>query len=103
MVVAATIVIAFVVMVVMALPRLRAAHHDRFEVTHRFCGWVALVLVWINTMLFVNGHRGDESLGAALLRAPSFWLVVLTAGLAYGPGCCCGGCRSPTSGRRRTP
>jgi Ca2+/Na+ antiporter len=84
-VVASTIVIAFAVMVVMALPRLRAAHHDRFEVTHRLCGWTALVLVWINTMLFVNSHRGDESLGAALLRAPSFWLVALTAALAIWP------------------
>jgi hypothetical protein len=80
-----TIVIAFAVMIVMALPRLRAAQHDRFEVTHRFCGWTALVLVWINTMLFVNTHRGDESLGSALIHAPSFWLVALTAGLAIWP------------------
>jgi hypothetical protein len=45
-VIVATIVTAFAVMIVMALPRLRAAQHDRFEVTHRFCGWVALVLEW---------------------------------------------------------
>jgi hypothetical protein len=85
LIVAATIVTAFVVMIVMALPRLRAAQHDRFEVTHRFCGWVALVLVWVNTMLFVNGDRGDQSFGSALLTAPSFWLVALTAGLAIWP------------------
>jgi hypothetical protein len=84
-VLAITIVIAFAVMVVMALPRLRASQHDRFEVTHRFCGWTALVLVWANTMLFVNGQRGDESLGAALMCAPSFWLVMATAGLALWP------------------
>ena len=36
-------------------------------------------------MLFVNSHRGDQSLGSALLAAPSFWLVVLTAGLAIWP------------------
>lgn len=84
-VLAITIVTAFVVMIVMALPRLRAARHDRFEVTHRFCGWVALVLVWINTLLFVNVHRGDEPYGAAVVSAPSFWLVMLTAGLAMWP------------------
>jgi hypothetical protein len=72
-------------MVVMALPRLRAAQHDCFEMTHRFCGWAALVLVWINTMLFVDGHRGDQSLGSALLTAPAFWLVVLSAVLAFWP------------------
>jgi hypothetical protein len=84
-VVAATVVIAFTVMVAAALPRLRAARHDRFEVTHRFCGWAALVLVWINTMLFVNAHRGDQPFTEALLAAPSFWLVALTAGLAIWP------------------
>jgi hypothetical protein len=84
-IVAATIVTAFAVMIVMALPRLRAAQHDRFEVTHRFCGWIALVLVWVNMMLFVHSHRGDQSFGSALLAAPSFWLVALTAGLAIWP------------------
>jgi len=80
-----TIATTFTVMVVMALPRLRAARHDRFEVTHRFCGWAALMLVWVNTMLFVNGDRGDRSLGSALLTAPAFWLVVLSALLAVWP------------------
>ena len=85
MILGITIATTFTVMVVMALPRLRAAQHDRFEVTHRFCGWAALVLVWINTMLFVNGDRGDRSFGSALLTAPAFWLVVLTALLAIWP------------------
>ncbi|MCV7299681.1 hypothetical protein H7J93_08535 [Mycobacterium barrassiae] len=85
MILGATIATTFTVMVVMALPRLRAAQHDRFEVTHRFCGWVALVLVWLNTMLFVNTHRGDEWFGSALLTAPSFWLVVLSVALALWP------------------
>ncbi len=80
-----TIVTAFAVMIVMALPRLRAAQHDRFEITHRFCGWIALVLVWINTLLFVNNRRGEASFGAALLAAPSFWLVVLTVASAIWP------------------
>jgi hypothetical protein len=85
MVLAITIATTFAIMVVMALPRLRAARHDRFEVTHRFCGWVALVLVWINTLLFVNGGRGGRSFGSALLASPTFWLVVLSALLAAWP------------------
>lgn len=71
-----TIATTFTVMVVMALPRLRAVHHDRFEVTHRFCGWAALVLVWFNTLLFVDGD---------LLAAPAFWLIVLSVGMAVWP------------------
>jgi hypothetical protein len=85
MVLAITIATTFTVMVVMALPRLRAAQHDRFEVTHRFCGWVALVLVWINTMLFVQAGRGDQSFGSALATEPSFWLVVLSVLMALWP------------------
>jgi len=81
----ATLATTFSVMVVMALPRLRAAQHDRFEITHRFCGWAALVLMWINTLLVVNGDRGDRSFGSALLTAPAFWLVVLSALLAVWP------------------
>jgi len=76
MILGTTIATTFVVMVVMALPRLRAAQHDRFEVTHRFCGWAALVLVWANTMLFADGP---------LLSAPSFWLIVLSALMAVWP------------------
>jgi hypothetical protein len=41
--------------------------------------------VWINTMLFVNGDRGDRSFGSALLTTPAFWLVVLSALLAIWP------------------
>ena len=84
-VVAVTIVTLFTVMVILALPRLRAAQHDRFEVTHRFCGWAALVLVWLNTLLFVDSQRSDEPLGFALLSAPTFWLVLLTTVCAAWP------------------
>jgi hypothetical protein len=85
MVLAATIATTFTVMVVMALPHLRAVQHDRFEISHRFCGWAALVLVWINTLLVVDDGRDDRSLGGALLTAPGFWLVVLSAVFAVWP------------------
>ena len=85
MVFVATLATTFSVMVVMALPRLRAAQHDRFEITHRFCGWTALILMWINTLVVINGERGERSLGSAMLGAPAFWLVVVSAGLAVWP------------------
>lgn len=75
MILGLTIATTFTVRAVMALPRLRAKQHDRFEVTHRFCGWAALVLIWINTML-VDGD---------LLTAPAFWLVVLSVVMAVWP------------------
>ncbi|SMC76389.1 membrane protein [Lentzea albidocapillata] len=39
-----TIFALLVVMTVLALPRLRARHHDLFERSHRFGGWAVLVL-----------------------------------------------------------
>jgi hypothetical protein len=68
----------FVVIVVLALPPVRARAHDTFEMTHRFCGWAAQVLVWANTVLFVSSQRGAASVASALLTAPTIWMLVVT-------------------------
>ncbi|MFI1396908.1 hypothetical protein [Streptomyces sp. NPDC020681] len=52
--VSCALVVVLVFMVVTALPPLRARLHDLFERTHRFGGWTALVLVWIQTALNVS-------------------------------------------------
>lgn len=66
-------------MVIMALPWIRARHHNSFELTHRLGGWTALALFWLQTVLFINDGRvsGDVSLAEALLAAPSVWLLLL--------------------------
>lgn len=78
LVVSYLLVSLFLAMVVHAAPPLRARSHDRFEVTHRFCGWAAVALVWANTVLFVASQRGGTSLPAALLRAPTLWIIIVT-------------------------
>jgi hypothetical protein len=73
------LVALFVLMVVTAAPPLRARLHDRFEKTHRFGGWAALVLLWTQSVLLHTGAGGT----AALLTAPSVWLLaVLTVSIA---------------------
>nr|WP_189220904.1 hypothetical protein [Streptomyces ruber] len=79
------LVTLFIVMVIMALPPLRAHAHDSFEITHRFCGWAALLLVWANTVLFVSSRRGEASAAAALLTAPTIWMIVVTTTAAALP------------------
>ncbi len=37
--------------VISAIPVLRSKHHNRFEVTHRFLGWTATLLVWCQVRL----------------------------------------------------
>jgi heme/copper-type cytochrome/quinol oxidase subunit 3 len=64
-----------VVIVFMARPGSRTKRHDKFEATHRFCGWTVLVLVWVNTIVFVTS-RAHGSAASALLSAPTFWILV---------------------------
>ncbi len=62
---------------VMALPKNRAQHHDRFEHTHRFGGWSALILFWVQTALFANLNRGDATFAYALFTSFGFWMLVM--------------------------
>ncbi|KAH8998512.1 hypothetical protein EDB92DRAFT_1941335 [Lactarius akahatsu] len=63
--------------VISAIPALRSKHHNRFEVTHRFLGWTATLLVWCQVISLTNDYRRqDQSLGHGLLYAAPFWLVL---------------------------
>ncbi|KAH9065350.1 hypothetical protein EDB87DRAFT_1595365 [Lactarius vividus] len=63
--------------VISAIPALRSKHHNRFEVTHRFLGWTATLLVWCQVISLTNDYRRqDQSLGHSLLYAAPFWLVL---------------------------
>jgi hypothetical protein len=64
-------------MVGFALPYFRARFHDHFELTHRFGGWLALLLFWAQTILFTNDQRGELPLGNTLITSPGFWLLLL--------------------------
>ncbi len=66
-----------ILLVVMALPGVRAKYHNNFELTHRFGGWTSLLLFWAQAVMFTNDQRGVVALWDALLTAPSFWLLVL--------------------------
>ncbi|MFD9963691.1 hypothetical protein [Amycolatopsis sp. NPDC058986] len=77
LVLAYALVALFLGMVVLATPRLRASKHNRFELTHRLGGWLALVLLWALTIV-----RTVHS-GVSVFSSPEFWaLVVLTAAVA---------------------
>ncbi|WP_199041750.1 hypothetical protein [Glycomyces salinus] len=77
LVLAYALVALFVCIVVMTLPRLRAKHHNRFELVHRFGGWLSLVLLWALTLVQI-GHTGVSP-----FASPEFWvLCVLTVAIA---------------------
>jgi hypothetical protein len=69
------LVALLVSMVGSAHPTLRMKYHDRFEIIHRFAGWTALILFWVQTVVVTNSFRGARDLGSALVISPGFWLL----------------------------
>jgi NAD(P)H-flavin reductase len=67
-------------MIVTALPALRSANHNRFELVHRFGGWTLLALFWLHA-LATQADLAHDSGG--LLNTPEFWvLCALTLSVA---------------------
>ena len=68
---------------VFALPKFRRIFHNAFESVHRFGGWTAVGLFWIEVFLVSHGETkkvGSPTLGKIILRSPSFWfLCIITA------------------------
>ncbi|KAL5524650.1 hypothetical protein ACEPAF_9790 [Sanghuangporus sanghuang] len=81
---AATLVVTYFILslllaiVAFAYPKFRIIAHDRFERTHRFLGWTAVILVWSQVVLLTNDYREfDQTLGQALVASAAFWLAVI--------------------------
>ena len=79
LVLAYALVALFVFIVVTTTPKLRAKHHNGFELVHRFGGWLSLALLWALTLVQV-GHSG-----APLLAAPEFWVLCAVAAAIIAP------------------
>ncbi|KAF8077660.1 hypothetical protein FPV67DRAFT_1662467 [Lyophyllum atratum] len=75
LVVTYVILILLLMILIFAHPRLRQKFHDSFEATHRFLGWSATGLVWIQIVLLTNDYRGEQSLNNALLHSAPLWLI----------------------------
>lgn len=67
-----TIFALLAVMIVLALPRLRARHHDLFERSHRFGGWAVLVLFAVQSAVSDPVYLWPLALVAASVVLP--WL-----------------------------
>jgi len=72
--------------VVLAYPIFRTRFHDRFEKSHRFLGWSATIIVWVQSILLINDYRKPgETLGHALTHSGPFWLVVVFSASIIAP------------------
>ena len=61
----------------MALPSMRAKHHDRFEISHRFGGWLTLGLFWLHISFSAMAANPQRSVVSALSSSLSFWLLTI--------------------------
>ncbi|KAK9777959.1 putative Integral membrane protein TmpA [Seiridium cardinale] len=74
--------------VIVAIPSVRRRQHDTFEMTHRFAGWLTLVVLWVLLLI----HAWDQvvlgsstSIGAYLLPFPTFWFLLVSTTAAIWP------------------
>ncbi|UPX20084.1 uncharacterized protein EKO05_0010329 [Ascochyta rabiei] len=77
-----------VTIIALSLPRLRVRHHDTWELTHRFMGWLSVALFWAQVLLLTHyktiSHIPERGFGYLLIKAPTFWnLVAITLLLIY--------------------
>lgn len=79
-----TILAILALIIVLALPGIRKAHHNIFELTHRFMGWTSILLFWGQLLLVVNQAAPPAQFLATLLCTPTFWnLICITALILY--------------------
>jgi len=75
--VAAAILAVFVGIAVSARPTAREQRHDRYELTHRYGGWLCVMLFAALTVLIAA--RAGGSVVVALAASPGTWIVLAVA------------------------
>ncbi|KAF2683283.1 acetyl-CoA synthetase-like protein [Lentithecium fluviatile CBS 122367] len=68
-----------IIIACMSHPSIRAKHHDAWEHSHRLGGWVALLLLWIQTMFVTRDLAYRISTSQAYLHSPPIWLLTITS------------------------
>ena len=67
--------------VVFAHPSLRRRSHNTFEFVHRFAGWLAVFLFWVDLFVLTDvlemSREPPRPLGAALLQSPALYLLII--------------------------
>ena len=65
--------------IALAYPRYRFFSHNTFEYTHRFAGWTAIGIFWVDAMLIVDEIRkkSGHSFGHELIHLPTFWILII--------------------------
>lgn len=74
------LLLLFLAICVFAIPSFRFKSHNLFEAVHRFAGWLAVALFWVDILLVLKSQSktpGSESLGTLVIKAPAFWFLLI--------------------------
>lgn len=68
----------------MSHPTIRMKYHNIWEASHRFGGWAALILLWVQTALATKDLNPSIAPSAAYLHSPPIWLLsIATAAIIF--------------------
>ncbi|KAL5117040.1 hypothetical protein ACEQ8H_004999 [Pleosporales sp. CAS-2024a] len=75
------ILLLLLAILVLSLSVVRAKFHNTFEITHRFLGWLSVLLFWLQLLLLAHSQ---QCLDMSLLHNVTFWnLTLMTLLLIY--------------------
>lgn len=79
--IAIVIDVLLVSILLLAHPTMRAEFHNAFEVVHRFAGWTAVALFWVQFLVLADVERKNTSptpsLIAVIVKSPIFYLLLI--------------------------
>ena len=74
------LLVLFLALCVFAIPKLRIFSHNTFEAVHRFGGWTAVALFWVEILLVLHAESQvpeADSFGLLVVQAPAFWFLLV--------------------------
>lgn len=75
LVLAYSILILLLLIITVAYPGFRMRLHNHFELSHRYLGWLVVILFWALVLLFASAER--PSMALFLITTPAFWLLIM--------------------------
>lgn len=86
----AALVLSFLIMALliaigsMSHPTIRVKYHNTWEMSHRFGGWTALILLWAQTVISTKDLNPSIAPSAAYLNSAPLWLLsIATAAIIF--------------------
>lgn len=73
--------------IIAAYPAIRSKLHDYFELIHRFCSWIVIILFWLFLGLFAANVASSsyQSVARTLIFLPLFWMLLVTTTIMIHP------------------